>query len=334
MTNKDAPLVSIMLANYNGAHTLAPTIRTVLQQSYTDFELIVVDNVSDDDSRQVVESFNDSRVKFVSCDEHLSMAANWSRAAKLGTREYVTMIHADDAWHRDFLDKMLQRLQADSEASAVVCNAGWIDQKGRSFKLPVYNEKNRREAQPMTRDNIQELLVQMYVRPCAWLARRELFEQYEFSEEFYYGADWDFWLQVFEREKVLNEPRTLCDYRMHPSSRTFSDRQILLRLQEETTIITRAAQRHPEIFAPQIYKKALHRVMLRHDKCIVELVVSRRFVLAKKMVLQGVESQGIVGILYGVFSALIDPDLIYYVGAKIKHKVSPGPSNKELAVRG
>jgi len=322
-----------VIANYNGAHTLAPTIKSILNQSYPHFKLTVLDNVSTDNSFEVVNQFEDPRVEFVACEKHLPMASNWSRAAKFAQSEYVAVIHADDVWRKDFLMRMLTNLQNDLEAKAVICDAEFIDGQGHHFDIPYYNKGNRQLRRSMTADNLNDLLIQMYVRPCAWLARRKLFDIHEFSNDFYYASDWEFWLRVFSDCKVLNEPDVLCDYRIHKLSRTFSEKQIMLRLDEELTIVTSAINRSKDRFSERVQEKAYRRIDERHIKCVIDLFCAGRIKLAFRKLRQGFRIRGVRRSFIGLSALITERKGIYYLYSGVVRKFFPGPTDASVDLR-
>lgn len=315
------PGVQVLIANYNGAHTLAPTIRSVLDQTFTDFELVVVDNVSTDDTAAVVASFDDPRLILRPCEEHLPMAENWTRAARLGETEIVAMIHSDDIWHREFLAVLVERLRQDSEADAVICQSEQVDAEGRPFLTPIYRDHNRDHGGRMARDDYDALLCQMIIRPCSWLARRRLFDRHGFSGEFYFASDWEFWLRAFEDSVVLSEPTVLCSYRIHQMSRTFSEAQILRRLDEEISIVGDAIRRSNP--SPGVQAKAWTRVDERHVRGIVLMARMRRFRLAGKLIRQGLQRRGAGRLLRGGVALVLEPVFVPTLWNSIKRGLFP-----------
>src|SRR5687767_5658396 len=87
-----APRVTIFIPTYNRAHWLGQSIESALAQTYPDFELIVSDNASTDETRDVVAAFDDPRLTYVRLDEHIGLNDHFNRCYGLATTEYMFLI--------------------------------------------------------------------------------------------------------------------------------------------------------------------------------------------------------------------------------------------------
>ena len=92
------PTVSVVIATYNRAHLIARAIGSVLDQTYTDFEVIVVDDASTDDTEQVVKEFRDSRVLYARHHENKGGGSARNTGIGLAQGEYVAFLDSDDEW--------------------------------------------------------------------------------------------------------------------------------------------------------------------------------------------------------------------------------------------
>jgi glycosyltransferase involved in cell wall biosynthesis len=106
------PLVSIVLPTYKRARVLPHAIRSVLAQSYTNWELIVVDDNSPDDTAQVVAAFTDPRIRYVKNDPNLKLPRALNRGFSLARGEYLTWTSDDNLFAEHAIEKMVARLQA------------------------------------------------------------------------------------------------------------------------------------------------------------------------------------------------------------------------------
>ena len=93
------PEVSICVPNYNYGEYIGECIRSLLAQTFVDFELIIVDDASTDNSMEIIESFDDNRIQIYENSENLGMAANWNRCWQLAHGKYVAIYHSDDVYH-------------------------------------------------------------------------------------------------------------------------------------------------------------------------------------------------------------------------------------------
>lgn len=116
------PLVSIVMATYNSSLTVVDSIQSVLQQSITDFELLVIDNGSTDNTIELVRNIilHDSRVKLLLClDKGASFARNCG--IEKSTGEYIAFLDSDDLWKTDKLERQLNFMLAND--IAISCTA-------------------------------------------------------------------------------------------------------------------------------------------------------------------------------------------------------------------
>lgn len=104
------PLVSIVLPTYKRAHVLPHAIRSVLKQSYTNWELIVVDDNSPDETPQVVKSFCDARIRYARNDPNLKLPRALNKGFSLASGEYLTWTSDDNMYRENAIEKMVERL--------------------------------------------------------------------------------------------------------------------------------------------------------------------------------------------------------------------------------
>jgi|GEM_PF-944650 len=109
----DKPLVSIVLPTYKRAHVLPYAIRSVLNQTYTNLELIIVDDNSPDDTSAVVTSFNDSRIRYVKNDPNLKLPRALNRGFALAQGEYLTWTSDDNIFAPNAIEKMVATMKSE-----------------------------------------------------------------------------------------------------------------------------------------------------------------------------------------------------------------------------
>lgn len=104
--------VSICIPNYNYGKYIGQTIQSILNQTYTDFELIIVDDGSTDNSMEVIDSFKDSRIKVYENEKNMGMTANWNRCVDLATGDYIAIFHSDDLYHEKIIEYEVELLSS------------------------------------------------------------------------------------------------------------------------------------------------------------------------------------------------------------------------------
>jgi len=120
---QDTPLVTVITPVYNGAVYLRECIQSVLAQSFGNFEYIIVDNCSTDESLRIAEdaAATDSRIKVIQCNEHVGPIQNWNRSLGYvdpGSR-HIKFVHADDWIFPDCLTRMVEVAESDNEIGLV-----------------------------------------------------------------------------------------------------------------------------------------------------------------------------------------------------------------------
>jgi glycosyltransferase involved in cell wall biosynthesis len=133
MTKK--PTVSIILPSYNQGQYIAETIDSVLAQIFDDFELIIIDNASTDNSAKVIKQYSDKRIHFLANKENIALVGSLNKGIDLAKGKYIAYICADDKWHRDKLTKQVQYLDTHQDISAIFTRVQVINQSGNNVKI-------------------------------------------------------------------------------------------------------------------------------------------------------------------------------------------------------
>lgn len=184
------PLVSVIIPTRNRADLVGRAIRSVLAQTMTDFELIVVDDGSKDDTVSVVTTFSDKRLRLVRRDEAGGPSAARNAGIAHGRGEWVAFLDDDDEWRPDMLEHALARLTAVPEARIVYCLAA-VQISSRLVPSPF--------SPPLPEgDLINETLTLKYpLSPGSRvISRSALLAGGGFDEALQAGEDSDLWLRL------------------------------------------------------------------------------------------------------------------------------------------
>ncbi|RIK83987.1 MAG: hypothetical protein DCC67_05400 [Planctomycetota bacterium] len=114
--------MSVCLPTFNRGRCLGDAIRSVLAQCFDDYELVVVDNASTDDTQSVIGSFDDPRIRNLRFSTTVSMYANHNRCVRSAQGEWVAFLHSDDQYPPDYLRRLAAELRSSPPAD-IVCNA-------------------------------------------------------------------------------------------------------------------------------------------------------------------------------------------------------------------
>lgn len=204
-TSPKTPRVSIVMANYNYARFLPQAIESVQKQSFGDWELIVVDDGSTDESRQVIESYlTDRRIRFRPV-EHLGQAGAKNAGLEWCRGPLIAFLDADDVWHPEKLARQVERFDRDPSLGLVCTRRRWIDPDGR--------ELNGRCDAPLHRGQVlSELLRDNFVCFSSAMVRRLVLEHVGWFDPITdLAIDYDLWLRVAThyRFDYVDEPLVL-----------------------------------------------------------------------------------------------------------------------------
>ncbi|PAX52282.1 glycosyltransferase family 2 protein [Brunnivagina elsteri] len=125
------PLVSVITPTYNRPDYLKDALSSATRQTYQNIEIIVSDNCSLENPQAIVESFNDSRIRFSRNETNLGMLANTLKAFKMARGKYIACLLDDDMWEPDFLEKLVPPLEANPHVILAFCDHYIMDADGK-----------------------------------------------------------------------------------------------------------------------------------------------------------------------------------------------------------
>jgi len=197
---KELPLVSVVIPCYNRAAVLEKAVRSVLEQSYTALELILVDDGSTDQTRQVVEGIKDSRLRYVD-QQNAGACAARNHGAALAKGKYIAFHDSDDIWHPDKLEKQM-RVMEEKHPDIVVCKMKRFDADGSTVLYP----KRIGEGFVSAKDDLFGIGTQTI------LARREVLEAEQFFSEMPRYQDLEWIYRVLHRFTIYCMEEPMVDY--------------------------------------------------------------------------------------------------------------------------
>ena len=135
-----APAVSVCIPTYRGAAHIAETIESVLAQSFADFELVIVDDASPDETGQVVARYRDARLRYVRSECNAGVEENWNRCLRFARGRYFKLLPHDDLIAPDCLARQVAVLEADRDErlALVFCARRIIDSRSRALMTRRY----------------------------------------------------------------------------------------------------------------------------------------------------------------------------------------------------
>lgn len=183
------PFFSVIIPLYNKANFIAETLKSVQDQSFSDFEVIVVNDGSTDRSLDVVQQIQDERIQIISQDNQGASSAR-NNGARLAKADWIALLDADDIWYKNHLEELHHTIQKLKEVD-LASNAYQIKLNSDYIKIPIYSNKI-----PDRISFINNYFKYSYIDPLFWTSsigfKKSCFEQINgFDETLKTGQDLD-----------------------------------------------------------------------------------------------------------------------------------------------
>lgn len=209
------PKVSVILPVYNGEKYLKEAVDSILSQTFTDFELLLLNDGSTDASEDIIQSYTDERIVYIKNEENRGLIFTLNKGIDLAKGDYIARMDADDVTVPQRLEKQLAHLEKNKTVM-LFTRVKLIDAAGN--RLPDWEDdaRNTKPAQIknfLKKDNC-------LAHPTA-MSSANLFKQYRYRYNQKYSEDYDLWLRLLADGYIiekLNEPLLL--HRILPTSAT------------------------------------------------------------------------------------------------------------------
>lgn len=220
------PFFSVIIPLYNKNDTIAATITSVLNQTFKDFELLVIDDGSTDNSAEIVKGFSDKRIKIISQPNGGEGAAR-NKGIMLASADYVSLLDADDIWHEGYLAKMRDMIEKYPDAGIYCC--AMIACYGNGQRILCTREEYL--------DGVDDICTDDYFNVAGnWsfmfsstiTIPKKVFEKVGlFLPRVKMGADLEMWARILLKYKMAYSPKPYVDYiNDNPSQATSSNTDI------------------------------------------------------------------------------------------------------------
>lgn len=217
------PRVSVVIPLYNHEKFVREAIESVLAQSFSDFELIVINDGSTDRSEGIVKEIRDDRIAYFA-QANQGAANTINRGIGLAKGEYVSILNSDDVYHPNRLAEAVRLLEADRDVQAVFSYVEMIDEQGASLRIVRGAEENWSSHDPDTsfkgaNDIVLDLLAGNFLMSTSNLfCRRSVFETIGLFSNLRFTHDYEFFLRLCHRCEVRVIENPLLRYRVHAAN--------------------------------------------------------------------------------------------------------------------
>jgi len=208
-------LVSILMPAYNAEQYIAKSIECILNQTYENWELLIADDASKDNTRKIIEHFKDNRIETFHNETNQGYLETWNKLISKATGSFITFLDADDLCSLNRIEILLNTFKNNPDLGAVGSNFNRIDDLGNIRETSKF---------PLKHDEIKEAMPQKFhFIGSALMIRKEVFESIGAYHTFFnrMGAEDHYWVYlILEKFKMCNAQEALYSYRFNEHSVT------------------------------------------------------------------------------------------------------------------
>jgi GT2 family glycosyltransferase len=225
ISQSQEPMVSVCIPMYNAEKTIAKTLDSIINQVYKNIEIIIVDNCSSDNSVEIVQKFDDPRIRLIRHDTHFpSGEDNWNRCFNYAKGEFVAIFHSDDIYLPDMVARQVDIFKKFPHATGVFTQADVIDEQDQiidTLRLPPGIMGDT----PYTYQELLPVVLEygtFLLCPSA-MVRSDVYKKLEpfRYDQFGSASDLDMWLRVARTGPVIITKDRLLKYRVSKTQGSF-----------------------------------------------------------------------------------------------------------------
>lgn len=283
--NKNRPKVSVLLSVHNHENYVGQAIESVLRQTFQDWELIIIDDCSQDRSPDVARQYQDERIQFYRSEENKGAILTFNELLKKAAGEYIASLDSDDVWYDNKLEEQIAYLEQHREIAACFSWAEFIDEEGALYSstnkecdcdIRIFMHKNRTQAQCLRyffdNDN--------YLCRSSVVMRSEVVDEIGgFDPRFRVLHDYEYWVRMIQKHPVYLFQKPLLWYRrvsVDNNSLSAVNRKNVTRVLNEHQMIVYTMIKEMD---PQIFCEAFGDLLKKEVTNDTELLCEKYFVL-------------------------------------------------------
>jgi glycosyltransferase involved in cell wall biosynthesis len=227
LSKKKKILVCICIPTYNSEKTIKNTVLSILDQSYKNIIVKIVDNASNDKTLNLISSIKDKRLKIIRSKRKTSIHENHNKCIKYAEGKYTGIFHSDDIYHKDIIKEQLNFYKYNKHVGAVFTQARFINEKNKTIKNYRFYKNFNKNCIYTFESFFKKILHDSFflITPSA-LVETRIYRQMikKFNYKFGRACDVDVWLRILKIKPIGVISKFLIDYRIWKQQDSFKDR--------------------------------------------------------------------------------------------------------------
>lgn len=209
--------VTIAIPTYNRSNFIAKSITSAINQTFTDIEILIIDNNSSDNTKKVVKSFKDKRIRYIKNDINIGMMNNWNKCIKMAKGKYVMILGDDDILLPNFVEESLKIFSKYKNIGFTFSHINKMDEKGKILSKWGYKffKNGLIHGENYIKTTINNLCCM--TNSSSVLINKKVFEMVGYFESPFARNTFDLnmWIKIANRFNVYFIEKILSNYRIH-----------------------------------------------------------------------------------------------------------------------
>jgi len=219
-------LISVNICTYNRADFIEEAIKSALEQTYTNIEIIVTDDASTDNTKEIVESFNNPKIKYFKNETNLGISKNRDVALSKSSGEYIAVLDSDDFWRdKSKLEKQIAFLENNKNYAVIGTQTMAVTETGKFYRKICNKTSNKK-----IKNNL--LLKNQFVNSSTLIRHSVINEVGKYNESLILNEDYDLFLKIGEKYQLHNLEEFSTSYRIGEQN-TMNNKKVAAKVHHE-----------------------------------------------------------------------------------------------------
>lgn len=214
--------ISIIMTSYNYENLISTAIESILNQTYKNWELIIVEDGSVDNSIDVIKKYceKDNRIKLYSHENGINkgLAPSLLLGLEKTSNEWVAFLESDDVWELNYLEEKVKAINANKDAGLIFNDVKLIGDEERFKEFDEYFRKRTKLLSAKKIEYTELLDINFITTFSCVMVKKKLLEKCEFKTPMPQCIDWVLWMQIMTGNKIVYLKKELTSWRLHSKS--------------------------------------------------------------------------------------------------------------------